>query len=140
MVTLSVPVWGTLFVTLSRYEPLNPDGSDATMVELPNDTKDRVVRARVTVGATPAGLKFAPVMVSRFPAEFTTPLLTLTVPAAKAVAVPTNTRVRNARSALPNLDRMFVSPFREAGGDSSTAYHSMFAASGSLLRYRCKLL
>jgi hypothetical protein len=71
---LNVPVCGMLLVTLSRYEPLKPDGSVATIVTLVNETRVRLVLARVRVGATPAGLKFCPVMVIRVAVEFTTVL------------------------------------------------------------------
>jgi hypothetical protein len=59
-------------VTLSRYEPLKPEGSVATIVTFVNVTRVSLVVARVTVGATPAGLKLCPVMVIWVALEFTT--------------------------------------------------------------------
>jgi hypothetical protein len=51
---------------------LKPEGSVATIVTFVNVTRVSLVVARVTVGATPAGLKLCPVMVIWVALEFTT--------------------------------------------------------------------
>ena len=70
--TLNVAVWLLLFVTVREYEPApNPVGSCATALWFVNDNRERVVVAKTTVGASPDGLKFVPLIVIRLFVVFT---------------------------------------------------------------------
>jgi hypothetical protein len=102
-VTVNVPVWGTLFVTVSEYEPAaNPAGSVAISFWFVYDNRASAVWAKATVGAGPNGLKLAPlmVMVMRLFVVFTT-ALKITGAVALQAGAPrnmTNAAIRNCLS------------------------------------------
>jgi len=74
-VTLNVATWLLLFTTTSEYEPAeNPAGRVATSRRFVNDARVSVVVANTTFGASPDGLKLAPLMVMWLFEVFTTVL------------------------------------------------------------------